>query len=183
MNPGNILKEKRDRIAKIAVVCAGIVFAILLAKTLLTGEKNPGHAAPAAARARPSNPVERTAPAQPPQGEQEATVPGGKPSAADSAECLIPPNPFKPSAALRADLTGVKRPSKAPAKHRAPKRITIKLKGIVTDHTNGERIALLDDRLLRVGDEHKGFTLLEIGVESVVLASDQERRVLKVEKK
>lgn len=165
----------------IAVVCTGTLFTILLVKTLLTGEKNPGHAAPAAARPLPTDPAERTEPAGATRGEQEAPVLHREASVGDSAECLVPPNPFTLSAALRADLTGTKRPSKSSAKRHTPKRITFKLRGIVTDHSNGERIALVDDRLLRVGDLHKGFTLVEIDAQSAVLVCGQERRVLKVE--
>lgn len=177
------LKGKKSRIEKIAVACTGTVFAVLLAKTLLTDEKNPGHAARASAQPRPADRVEQTEPAKETWEDEDVPVFDREATMGDSAVCLVPPNPFRPSAALKADLTGVKQPSRSSAERRIPKRITIKLKGIVTDHSNGERIALVDDRLLRLGDQHKGFTLVEIHTQSAVLVSDQERRVLKVEKR
>jgi len=174
---------KKARIEKAAAVCMGILFVGLLVRTLAARDDAPGRPAQASARPRVSTGIEIP---RIPDGESwiDAAVSPADPriGAADSAECVPPPDPFVPSARLRQDVTGV-RPKPAAAAGASVARIRFKLKGIVADHSNGERIALVDDRLLRVGDRHRGFTVLEIDAVSVTLDDGRERRVLRVEEK
>lgn len=174
---------KKAKIERMAVVCVGALFAVLLVRTLVTREQAPPPVT--RATAEPRAPDLRLCPSSASTRWERETDRGSvrEDETADSVRCVLPPNPFVLSESLRREIRGAGHRARAPS-HEPPakRRIEVKLEGIVTDHSSGERIALIDGVLLRVGDHDRGFTVVEIEPSRVVLDGGGERRVLVLEK-
>ncbi len=184
MKSGNKPDPTKAKIQKVATICLGLLFVVLLIKTLAGKDDVSGPVTRAAAKSGAT----RTAQASPPVDEENrepvirlARHSGHSP---DSAECAPPPNPFQMSTRLKEDITGVRRTT-GKASSSAPKQWTIrfKLRGIVADLTNGEHVALIDDELLQIGDEHRAYTVLDITRTEVVLDNGRDRQVLRLEER
>jgi len=176
---GKPTSAKKAKIQRIAAVCLGVLFTVLFVRMIAGGDDGPAPPTRAAARGRESGGLPVSAPADGKWASQNSPTSRWEPRLADTLECTVPPDPFSVPARLREELTGIKR--KAPKSTRtqtSKKRIEIKLKGIVADHTNGEHIALVEDELLRTGDDYRGFIVVDIDPTSVTLDNGEERRVL-----
>ena len=179
MKPGKPTSAKKAKIQRIATIGLGVLFTVLFVRMIAARDDRPAPPTQAAARVRDSGGREVRPPADGEWASQDPPVVRWEPRLADTLECAVPPDPFRVSARLRAELTGIKQ--KAPNSthtQSSKKRIEIKLKGIVADHTNGEHIALVDDELLRMGDDYRGFVVVDIDPRSVTLDNGEERRVL-----
>jgi hypothetical protein len=178
---------RKAQITKIATVCLGALFVVLLVKTI--AGKGKATAPPRRAAAEPRVTEEVGVPISSPRAETKTRIPDGDPthqiipSLPDSAGVVPPPNPFRMTPRLKEELTGIRQTRKPSATPPQKPRIKFKLQGIVADLKNGEHVALIDDELLRIGDLHRGYTVLEITRAQVILDDGEDRRVLQLEEK
>jgi len=185
VRPSKESRARKAKIQKIAAVCLGGLFVVLFVKTIVIKDKVPAPPRQAAARVRDTAaPEVRPAADNVEWTPQNSPVVRRVPTEADTLGVIVPPNPFEVSVRLRNELTGVK--PKAKVSKPSPvrkKRIEVKLKGIVADHSSGERLALIDNQLLRTGDSYKGLTVVEIGPQSITVLDGEERRTITLEEK
>jgi hypothetical protein len=177
--------ERRQRKAKIqraAAVALGLLFTVLLVKTVAGGKHGGPPASTRGERAAAAEVVElpgaEEARALPPPISKEEGA-----ATRDTVYFGIPPDPFRPSARLRAELTGVEPDEALPPAPPEEKPVLFTLTGIVVDHTIGEYVALIDGAVLRAGDVHRGCRVLEIQPDRAVLEKGGERYVLELKEK